>query len=388
MPEHDFKPIEASQRLPLIDILRGWALLGVVVMNYGEFYFLGLAPHHPTNHATDIFITIANGIFSSKSWSLLSFLFGYGFAVIMQNTRLKNVNSTTFFVKRMLWLFVLAFIDSAFYFGDILKDYAFLGLLLLLFNWCSVKTSLYISAALFLATPVINAIVVHLAGNLDITILKPYLPLYESHSLLNVLWFGLISTWKGQVTNLNLGVTIHTVMFCCFLLGQAAQKSGFFNKIQANKSIIKKIWAICGVLIIVDTTLVLTIKKVADIQDYLNLDYWSVMVIMAFIATSICLLYLADKLKIVFGGLQAMGKMTLTNYMVQNLVSIFLFSGFGLGFGLTNRLSAPYYYLLGLLIFITQIFISKWWLRKFYYGPVEWVWRQLSYGKRLPGRIK
>src|SRR5258708_2708754 len=110
MSQSDFKPIEAGQRLPLIDILRGWALLGVVVMNYGEFYFLGLAPHQPANHATDIFINVANAIFSSKSWSLLSFLFGYGFAVIMQNTRLKNANSNTFFVKRMLWLFVLAFI--------------------------------------------------------------------------------------------------------------------------------------------------------------------------------------------------------------------------------------------------------------------------------------
>jgi len=57
MPQPDFKPIETRQRLPLIDILRGWALLGVVVMNYGEFYFLGLAQHHPTNHATDIFIS-------------------------------------------------------------------------------------------------------------------------------------------------------------------------------------------------------------------------------------------------------------------------------------------------------------------------------------------
>jgi len=93
----------------------------------------------------------------------------------------------------------VSFYRQRIYFGDILKDYAFLGLLLLLFSRCSVKTSPYISAALFLATPVINAIVVHLAGNLDITILKPYLPLYESHSLLNVLWFGLISTWKGQL---------------------------------------------------------------------------------------------------------------------------------------------------------------------------------------------
>ncbi|MCO5945535.1 DUF418 domain-containing protein [Mucilaginibacter flavidus] len=388
MPQPDFKPIEANKRLPLIDILRGWALLGVVVMNYGEFYFIGLSPHHQSSKATDLLITIANAMFSSKSWTLLSFLFGYGFSVIMQNTRLKNVNSNSFFIKRMLWLFLLAFIDSAFFFGDILKDYAFLGLILLLFSRCSAKKSLYISAALFLVTPVINGIVVSLAGNLDIGILSPYLPLYKSHSLLNVLWFGLIGTWKGQVTDLNLGVTIHTVMFCCFLIGQATQKSGFFNKIEINKSFIKKTWLVSLILILTDSTLVLTVKKVADMQDYLNLGYWWVMVAMTFTATSICLLYMSGKVKMIFSGLQAMGKMTLTNYMVQNFVSIILFSGFGFGFGLTHRLPAPYYYLLGLLVFILQIFISKWWLRKFYYGPVEWVWRQLSYGKRLPGRIK
>ena len=82
--------------------------------------------------------------------------------------------------------------------------------------------------------------------------------------------------------------------------------------------------------------------------------------------------------------MQVIGKMTLTNYITQNLIGIFLFSGFGLGYGLSHKLYLGYYYFFALVIYILQIYFSKWWLARYYYGPIEWLWRQLSYGKRLP----
>lgn len=388
MLQADFKPITSRQRIPIIDILRGWALLGVVVMNYADFYLLGLDSHAKPNGAYDLLMTVANFLFASKSWTLLSFLFGYGFSVIMQQSRVKNVNGNIFFLKRMFWLFVLAFIDSAFFFGDILKDYAFLGIVLLLFSNCNVKTSLYISGIIFLIIPAVTGLVTLLFGDIGMSVLSPYLHLYKGHSILNVFWFGLISTWKGQMINLNCTGTVHTVMFCCFLLGQAAQKAGFFEKMDQNKPVIKKIWLASLFLTLIAVTLNITVTRPTFITNYFNPDYWEVLFVMIFTATSISLLYIAGRFKSFFTSLQAIGKITLTNYMAQNFISIFLFSGFGLGLALSYRVPLPYYYLLGLVIYVLQVYLSKWWLSKFYYGPVEWLWRQLSYGKRLTIKIK
>ncbi|MCR8558000.1 DUF418 domain-containing protein [Mucilaginibacter sp. BJC16-A38] len=388
MPETDFKPIAPGNRIPIIDILRGWALLGVVVMNYADFYLVGMGDNPKLDSASNALMTVLNFVFASKSWTLLSFLFGYGFSVIMQNSRVKNVNGNMFFLKRMFWLFVLAFIDSAFFFGDILKDYAFLGLVLLLFSNFTAKTSLYTSAVIFLLIPVVTSLVTRLYGNPGMGLFTPYLHLYAGHSIPDIFWFGLIGTWKGQIINLNCTGTVHTVMFCCFLLGQAAQKAAFFEKMEQNKPVIKKIWLGSLFLSFIAIALNIAFTKPAFITNYFNPDYWEVLFIMIFTAASICLLYMAGKLRSFFISLQAIGKMTLTNYIVQNLISIFLFSGLGFGLALTHKLLLPYYYMLGLLVYILQVYFSKWWLGRFYYGPIEWLWRQLSYGKRLGIKIK
>ena len=103
---------------------------------------------------------------------------------------------------------------------------------------------------------------------------------------------------------------------------------------------------------------------------------------MIFFASTICWLYAKGLFQRFFASLAVMGKMTLTNYMVQNLIGLLVFSGFGLGIWNTKPLW--FYLLLGLVVYIVQVYFSKWWLSKYNYGLVEWVWRQLSYRKRLP----
>ncbi len=102
---------------------------------------------------------------------------------------------------------------------------------------------------------------------------------------------------------------------------------------------------------------------------------------MVFFMSAVTWLYVSGKLIRIFHALQYYGKMTLTNYIVQNIIAFFMFSGMGLSIGSTY----PYwfYFLLAVIIFIIQIFISRYWLTRFNYGPVEWLWRELSYGRKL-----
>jgi len=384
MQDLDFQPIQSSQRVVIVDILRGWALLGVVLMNYQDFFFIGTG-NPQIGPASNVLLYISSIFFAAKSWTLLSFLFGYGFAVLMKNTSEKGVHSVKFFTQRMFWLLVLAVINSALFYGDILKDYAVLGLILLLFHRSSAKTAFRLSIGLLVIIPFVAAYVrTHTGPYIDSLI--PYYHLYKSHNIINVLWFGLTGTWHDEVISLNYAITVHIVMLCCFFLGLAAQKSNIFGNILMNKKHIKRIFWISLIVSVGLLTFSFLVdgKKYDAFYAHFSIRYLLVLATMLFIASSLCWLYIAGKMKYFFASMQVIGKMTLTNYMTQNLLGLFLFSGFGLGFGLSHKLYLGYYYFFALLIYILQIYFSKWWLTRYYYGPIEWIWRQLSYGKRLP----
>ena len=386
MQDLDFQPIQSSQRVVIVDILRGWALLGVVLMNYQDFFFMGTG-NPQIGSVSNVLLYISSIFFAAKSWTLLSFLFGYGFAVLMKNTSEKGVHSVKFFTQRMFWLLVLAVINSALFSGDILKDYAVLGLILLLFHRSSAKTAFRLSIGLLIITPFVAAYVrTHIGPYIDS--LAPYYHLYKSHNIINVLWFGLTGTWHDEVISLNYTITVHIVMLCCFFLGLAAQKMNFFGDILTNKKHIKRIFWISLIVSVGLLTFSFLVngKKYDAFYSHFSMRYLLVLSTMLFIASSLCRLYIAGKMKTFFASMQIIGKMTLTNYMTQNLLGLLLFSGFGFGFGLSHKLYLGYYYFFALLIYILQIYFSKWWLTRYYYGPIEWVWRQLSYGKRLPIR--
>ncbi|MXV17675.1 DUF418 domain-containing protein [Hufsiella ginkgonis] len=382
-----FTPIQRYQRISIIDILRGWALLGVVLMNYIDYYYMGLDFSKVKMDAVaNVLQGISSLVFQAKSWTMLSFLFGYGFAVLMQNVANKGINPYTFFSKRMFWLFVLAIINSSFFWGDILKDYAVMGMVLLLFYRSSAKTAFIISLVLLVSIPAVQAYVNTLQQSGGMELMKPDFPLYKSGNILKVLWFGLLGTYKTEILSMGYLVTVHVVMLTCFFLGLAAQKTGFFTRLAENRKYLKRIFLISlgAALAIIGLFITMNMLKIKDPFKYYNPWYLFVLSSMVFFMSAICRLYLAGKLKALFYSLEMIGKMTLTNYMVQNFLGIFLFSGVGFSLSLGHKVHFGYYLLMALVIYIIQVYFSKWWLSKYNYGPVEWLWRQLSYGKKLP----
>ena len=382
---NSFKPIEENKRTAIVDILRGWALLGVVIGNYIDYFYIGLPiPSNSKNGFSQVLSTIHEIFFAAKSWTLLFILFGYGFAILMQNMARKGKNPAIFFSWRMLILFVLAFINSAFWLGDILKDYAFLGFLMLPFYRSSAKTILTVCLLLFLSVPFAAGYVNTLIYVVPDVFSDPkYLQLYHSSNWLDVFKFNLIGTYYGQIMNLGYAITAHIVMFACMLLGFYAQKINFFNRIMELKKTLKKIFFISlsiGLLLISIIEIVLSNELL--FPTYFRPGYWLIISTMLFIASGICLLYCNDKLKTIFNYFRVLGKMTLTNYMAQNILATFVFSGIGLK--IYNTLPYWFYFLLAVSVFIIQLFISKWWLSKYNYGPLEWLWRVLSYRKVFP----
>jgi uncharacterized protein len=383
------QPIQQKQRIAIVDILRGWALLGVVLMNYVDYFYLGI---DWKIFKGDLVMTIlqmtGNIIFAAKSWTMLSFLFGYGFAVLMGNVSEKGMNAVGFFSRRMFWLLVLAFMNSALFFGDILKDYAVMGMVLLLFHRASARTAFISSAIILLAAPAVSAYIISLQRPDGMTLIAPLFPLLESHNLLNVFKFQLLGTVKYEFQNLGYLVSVHFPMMSMFLLGLAAQRINFFGRIHENKKYIKRIfWGTLTVcLLFVGLMITVNVLKLKDPFKYYMPVFLFIISSMLFFASALCWLFVAGKLKAFFCSLQVIGKMTLTNYITQNALAIVLFSGFGFGLALSHRIHFGYYMLFALVIYVAQVYLSRWWLARYYYGPIEWVWRQLSYNKRLPLR--
>jgi uncharacterized protein len=382
MQQETILPIQATERTKIVDILRGWAILGVVLGNYGDYADIG----KPFKHSPDTLSNIMGGInqfvFAAKSWTLLSVLFGYGFAIVMRNVAAKGKSPVKFFIIRMFWLFVIAFVNSAFWFGDILKDYAFLGLVLLFFYKASVKVTFRTGLFLLLIVPFVTAGVAHLFPP-NPKLGEDLIPMLYTHNWLMLFETHLKATYFFEVINPQYAISVHIMMLACMLFGFAAQQIDFFNRLpEFKKQITTAIWIGLTIAIIINAANIYANVHKLGILNFIRPRYWAVFATMIMIASGICCLYIGGKLKRFFDGLQAMGKMTLTNYMAQNILAWFIFLNPGLGIFNTK----PYwlYFLIAIVVFAIQIPLSKLWLNYYNYGPVEWVWRQLSYGKRFP----
>jgi uncharacterized protein len=377
-------PLQPNQRTSIVDILRGWALLGVVIMNYMEFArFDNSFPLPPPANASGmITYTLLDLVFESKSWTLLSVLFGYGFAVLIGNLQMKGYNPLSFFTRRMFWLFILALINSCFFFGDILKDYAVMGLVFLLFYRSSGRFAFISALVIIFIYPFFVPLLRFIPSDV-VNSFSKLLPLFHSKNMLDVMSFNLQGTYVRQIREPFYAIICHLVILACMLLGFAAYRFSIFTRLAAHrKYIIRTFWYSLLFSILMQVLFAATRHFHWGYTKYYYPYFMPALSTMIFIVSAICWLFISGKLRWLFKPLQYVGRMTLTNYMVQNVISFFYFSG--AGFGVYNTWPPAVMVCFAITIYMLQVIYSRWWLRRYNYGPVEWIWRQLSYQRRLP----
>ena len=381
MVKPEIYPIASSKRIAIVDILRGWALIGVVLVNYFLFFYLPPNAEIPSNDFFSHFTRLLTDIFfTNKSRIMLNVLFGFGFATVINTVQQKGINPVTFFSKRMFWLFLIGLANTALYYGDFLKDYAVVGILMIPFHKVGRKASLYTAVLLLLIYPVTG----NYFGNHEIFSTKPAdLSLYKSHNLIHVFSYGFFEGIK-ELYSLGRLLGINLFVLSCFFTGQYLYKIDFFVKIINGEYSAKRMFWVslsCTIFVGLLTNILPRLIKTNVFKHY-DTFFWLEFGLMLVLMSSLCWIYKKRKLKRFFSTLEVVGKMTLSNYMTQNLLSIFLFSGFGLG--LLGNIPLYAYILLAASVYLAQTYFSRWWLSKYHYGFVEWVWRQAVYLKRLP----
>ena len=151
-------PTEQKDRAIIVDVIRGFALIGVLIANFTS-YVNQQTPEHILNSISsplDTSLMNINTVFLEwKFMTLFSILFGYGFGLIMESLERRNINPDSFFIKRMFWLFIIGCIHTLFWWADVLHLYAMSGVFLLLFRKKSNRTILLCAVLFMLVIPVL-----------------------------------------------------------------------------------------------------------------------------------------------------------------------------------------------------------------------------------------
>ncbi len=379
-------------RIADVDALRGFALLGILQVNIMAFasVFYGLPTGEPEqsfgfNDLVHVFIST---IFEMKFYLLFSFLFGYSVTLQMQSAVRAREAFVPRFLRRQAGLWVIGLLHAVLLFhGDILSTYAILGVVLLLWRNSADRTLL--KSAIWLIS--ITAILWASLGVLQWMVGEVQDP---AQDLLNAQYaytayngsFG--SVIMQHINELKLMWLILLLIqapcaLAMFLLGFLAGKHQFLAQPDQYRPYLKQAIK-AGLFIGLPASLITALTALFSTG-----TYWEIFGLALSLVTAPFLTFGIIALMLKFFGterglfwrdaLAPAGRMALSNYLLQSLICGFIFYGYGLA--LIDQTTAIGNVLIGLLIFAFQLFFSHWWMKHYYYGPLEWLLRALTIGR-------
>jgi uncharacterized protein len=228
-------PVEQKQRIVLVDIIRGFALIGVLFANFNSYAEQMIPDDILASISTpvDIFFMSFNSIFIEwKFMTLFSILFGYGFGLILQSLEKKGINPTSFFIRRMFWLFLFGFVHCLFWWGDVLNLYAMSGVLLLFLRKLSNKNVFILSLVFMFIVPVIfSYLTQNLPETYTYTDFRNSYEIYKYGNLIELFKMNIIAYYKMYIASYsNLSDIIETMGR--FLMGYFLLRIKVLNSIE------------------------------------------------------------------------------------------------------------------------------------------------------------
>jgi len=394
-------PIAPASRIFAVDVVRGAALFGILVEN---MYLFG-ADSAAWNSAPDrVAFAVMHVLFESKTWTLFSILFGLGFTLQLERLGASGASVLPFFLRRLAVLFALGAAHALLFDGDILMLYAELGLGLLLVRRLPTRTVLLLAVALILVFPLAHLALPdkRLAGPDEVQTARAELEEAQRSDVYAVGSFAEVLSDNADaipadpledLANPESGLAV----FAMFLLGCAIGRSGVLRDIPGHAVAIARVraWGLglgLGAML-VERFLHVTAgydvfrvqaagPKVQFVGDLLFA--YGITVLALGYAAALVLAAESPRGKAALAPLAAIGRLALTVYLVQTLMFTTLFYGYG--FGQAYRLGPLAVTGWAVVFFALQLAASWWWSRRFLFGPVEWLWRSLTYLSLQPIR--
>jgi uncharacterized protein len=393
-------PVPARQRIELLDVLRGLAILGILFINISALSgWVFLDPQRAgalPAASGDLYLNgVLEALIEGKFYSLFSLLFGVGFAVMLQRFENRGANPVPLLARRYGALFVIGLINAAFIFhGDILMLYGLLGFLLLLFRRQDVRALMIWAVALLLLPVVLYGTGLALLpdGGGSFPPPRSVLDAFEAFKSAD---YARIVSGNIALDNFNwlrrLVLMFYPRVFAMFLLGLALGKMGVFRDPSRYSRLVRTL-SRSGLLIGLPASIVFAALDRHESWLPLTANGFARAIFESIGTPLLCLGYVAW-IALLFENtrwqrallwLAPVGRTALSNYLLQGIVCMFLF--YGIGAGLFMRVGLATCELMAVGLYAAQVAVSRLWLTRFSYGPVEWIWRQLTYWKWVPIR--
>jgi len=401
------QPKTLEKRIFSIDVLRGLAVLGILIMNIQSYALPASAYINPTSYDPsslvnyDLWVYLLSHIFANgKFLAIFSMLFGAGIIMISNKAKKEQMRSGELQSKRLLWLLIIGILHAyLLWYGDILVAYAICGFFMFMFRSRRAKT-LFRLGILFL--------VIGSAISLVLGYSVPFWELAEFEQLRADIWLPTAeshaeeiefyrSNWERQMfLRAPKAFEMQTVVFLSdtfwkvsglMLLGMAFYKKRVFTAKQSRKYYRKMVIYGIGLgLPLVAIGLIVNFHYDWEFRKsyyyFSQLNYWgSVLMAIGYIGFIMILVKL-NATNWIFTRLSQVGKLALTNYLMQSVICSFIFYGHGMA--MFADLDRAFLALIVLAIWLIQIAFSHFWLSFFRFGLFEWVWRSLTYGKFQP----
>ena len=396
-------PVSAQDRIGEVDIIRGFALFGVLWMNL-VFHAEVMIPAKIIDALPTAAIDPWIGLFGSwvaegKAQCLFSLLFGFGFAILSDRAEARGANARGLYLRRILILLVVGFAHLfLIWMGDILHAYALMGLVLMLTRRWPGKLLLGLGLILALgsmATAILWLVTTTPPGEapamfaLQEAGLERRWLLFQTHDY-PAFVRELVTAVGPEFYFTVFGPAFLGTILGRFMIGSWVYRQGWMQDTARHAALFRKAapW-----LLLVGLALAAVGPAIGLME--LRLPRWArplmaltneagQLTLALGYAAGIVVLCQTALWRKLLSGLGSVGQMALTNYLTQSLVYFFVLYGFGLGW---MKYAGPTFCLaLALGVFALQIVFSRWWLARYRFGPAEWLWRSATYGRRQPMR--
>lgn len=392
VPATRLVPSTDTERVELIDALRGFALAGVLLANLDPLslhYFLDEAARArlPTAGFDAWAAYATNLLVTGKSITLFSLLFGLSFSVQLERAQAKGAGLATYLRRIAVLLLIGCLHTYLLWWGDILLVYAVLAIALIAFRRVSDRWLLVTGLALALSWPLAKPLIEQMrppglasAAQMHAASLAAFSSDSVAAAFTQNVAFANWNRWASW------GVL--PFVFADFLLGYWAGRRRLLHEPLAHAVLLRTLVVAGGLAGLVASVAESRVEAGGAAADGLQalLQRLGPLGLGCAYAAGFALLFQRPAWRRWLRWLAPVGRMALTNYLIQTPVCLALFYGIGLGLG--PYAGYPGRFVAWASIFAAQIAFSHWWLARYRFGPLEWAWRSVTYGRRQALRRK
>lgn len=395
-----------NQRIEILDILRGFALMGIIFNNMLYFSGYSFMPFNEMEqichfHLNEKIYYVIDVLVTAKFYTLFSILFAVGFYIQFD----KNKNDLSLFLRtyrrRIFILFLIGLLHSLIWYGDILLTYSIVAFILILFRKVRSRNLILWSIFFMLFPLIIDLAILPFSSTPNpvspednTTIAHVHYPDMTAETVFNTFQ-------NGTATELFF-LNIHNIIWKyigyipsgrfftiigIFLLGYYLASIGFFTK-KTKTTYLLISSLLIGLLATISAKLIG--GNSYQFPSTLPNILYKLLVLLG--QLFMCIFYTASIMKIsqtsigkrILKYFISVGRMALSNYLIQTILMILIFYNFGFNyFGKIGLIPVTG---IAVIILVLQIIVSNIWLRYYRYGPFEWIWRSLTYKRKIQNR--